>query len=116
MPHVVLTGSIALKAVFETLVPFTTKNEKQILRAQKRYIDHEETSILVESLAIEGGKNTNFFVLVGLREDGLVIRIHPNSDVEKTDGVKMVLAEIANQLLQKFPELKIGKTNLQDFL
>ena len=45
-----------------------------------------------------------------------MIRIHPFSSVEKTVGVKKILAEIAKHLLETFPTLKVGKTNLQDFL
>jgi hypothetical protein len=54
--------------------------------------------------------------LLSSRDDGFVVRIYPGSRVEKTDGVKRVLAEIASHLLDSFPSLKIGKTNLQDFL
>lgn len=116
MPHVVLNGSVSLKDVFDNLIPLAIRNEDEILRTMKKYIDTEEKSILVEALTIEKGKKTNFLALLNSREDGLVIRIHPYSSVEKTDGVKKILAEIAKQLLETFTILKIGKTNLQDFL
>ena len=116
IPHVVIVGNITLKDIFDNFEPFTLQKERRILRVQKQYMDHDQTSIIIDALAIDEGKKCSFFVLVGQREDGLVIRIHPNSDVEKTDAVKMVLAEIAKQILQKFPDLRTGKTNLQDFL
>ena len=116
MPHVVLNGSVSLKDVFDTLAPLVIRNEEEILRTLKKYIDTEEKSILVEALTIEKGKKNNFLALLNSREDGLVIRIHPYSSVEKTDGVKKTLAEIAKQLLEIFTILKVGKTNLQDFL
>ena len=113
----VLVGSVNLDDVFGQLVSFSVRKENRILKTQAQYMDAEKTSILVDSLAIEGKQKSSFFVLVGARSDGLVVRIHPNSyDIEKTDAVKMVLAEIAKQLLEKFPDLKVGKTNLQDFL
>lgn len=71
---------------------------------------------MVEALAIEDGNKSNFIALLSKREDGLVIRIYPELNIEKTDGIKNILAEIAKQLIEKFPNLKIGKTNLQDFL
>lgn len=86
------------------------------MRTQKIFIDSEEQSILVEALAIEDGKKSIFLALLGKREDGLVIRIYPKLNIEKTDGVKKIIAEIAKQLIEKFPNLKIGKTNLHDFL
>ncbi len=116
MPHIVLNGSITLKEIFHKLAPFTIRNEEIILRTLKKYIDPDGESILVESLTIEKGRQTNFLTLLDSREDGLVIRIHPYSKVEKTYGVKKILAEIAAQLLETFTFLEVGKTNLQDFL
>ena len=116
MPHVVLTGEISLRVVFETLEPFMIREEKTILKTSGNYINNDESSILVEALSIEEGKKANFLVLLGKRDDGLVIRLYPEIDVEKTDGVKTILAKIADQLLEKFSTLEVGKTNLQEFL
>jgi len=116
MPHVVLTGDIKLKDVFDRMTPITLRNDDVILRTLKNYIDNEESSILMEALVIEQGKRTGFLALLSSREDGLVVRIYPGSNVEKTDGVKRVLAEVAKQLMSIFPSLTVGKTNLQEFL
>lgn len=102
--------------VFDKMKPLIIREENAILRTLKKYIDHEEKSILVEALAIERGRKASFLALLSSREDGLVVRIYPGSSVEKTDGVKKMLAEIAKQLLDTFPNLKVGKTNLQTFL
>lgn len=53
--------------------------------------------------------------MLNSRQDGLVIRIYPYYDFEKTMSVKKISAEVAMQILEKFPNTKIGKTNLQDF-
>ncbi len=116
MPHIVLNGDVTAQMVFDWLAPFTLHDKKMLLRTLKKYIDEEENSVLIEALAIEDGKKSSFLVLLGNRENGLVIRIYPELVVEKTDGVKMILAQIAKQLLEKYPDLKIGKTNLQDFI
>ncbi|NIV44536.1 hypothetical protein GWN49_06640 [Candidatus Bathyarchaeota archaeon] len=116
MPHVVLNGDVRLRDVFDRLKPVTRREENLILRTLKKYIDDEEQSILTEALVIEKGNKAAFLALLSRREDGFVVRIYPGSSVEKTDGVKRVLAEIAKQLLDTFPDLKVGKTNLQDFL
>jgi hypothetical protein len=112
----VLTGEITLRVVFETLEPFMLREEKTVLKTSDKYINSDETSILLEALAIEDGKKASFLVLLGKRDDGLVIRLYPEIDVEKTDGVKTVLARIASQLLEKISTLTVGKTNLQEFL
>jgi hypothetical protein len=116
VPHVVLTGEIPLRAAFEKIDPFMERTEKTILKTSDKYINNDETSILIEALAIENGNKANFLVLLGKREDGLIIRLYPEINVEKTDGVKTILAKIAKQLLEKFPTLRVGKTNLQEFL
>ena len=116
MPHVVLNGEVRLKDVFDKIKPLIRRNEHSILRTLKKYIDDEEKSILTEALVIEKGKKTGFLALLSSRDDGIVVRIYPGSSVEKTDGVKRLLAEIAKNLLETFPNLKVGKTNLQDFL
>ena len=116
MPHVILNGSISIEDVFNSLLPFTIRDENYVLRTLSKYINTEKTSILVEALSIEKDGKIAFLVVLGNREDGLVIRIYPELDIKKTDGVKKILAELAKQTLQKFPNLTIGKTNLQDFL
>jgi hypothetical protein len=116
MPHVVLNGNVKLREVFDQLQPLTIRDEHVILRTLKKYIDSESESVLTEALVIEKGRKLGFLVLLSSRDDGFVVRIYPGSHIEKTDGVKRVLAEIAKHLLDAFPSLKVGKTNLQDFL
>ncbi|MDG6223874.1 MAG: hypothetical protein IAX21_05755 [Candidatus Bathyarchaeota archaeon] len=116
MPHVVLTGNISLRDIFEKIEAFVVRENKSILKISDKFINQDETSILVESLTIEDKNKTSFLVLLSKREDGLVVRIYPQIDVEKTDGVKKILAKIADNLIAAFPSLEVGKTNLQEFL
>ena len=116
MPHVVLKGKIEVTDVFRKLEPFLARSENGILRTTNAFIDRDGKSILVESLVIEGSKKTQFFTMISGREDGVVVRISPVVEVEKTHGVKKIIAVIANQLLGNFSELSIGETNLSEFL
>jgi hypothetical protein len=116
MPHVVLNGKVNAQNVFDKINPLFIRNKGLILKTSKTYIDREKKSILIESLAIEEKSKTDFLVMISEREDGIVVRIYPGSKVEKTDGVKRILAEIAKQLLDMFHELKVGKTNISDLL
>jgi hypothetical protein len=54
--------------------------------------------------------------MISRRNDGVVVRIYPGTEVEKTSGVKSILSEIAKQLLTVFPQLIIGETNLSEYL
>jgi hypothetical protein len=116
MPHVVLNGTAEMVDIFQQLSPIMIRYEKTLLKTSDKYINFNKSSILVESLAIEDGNKIGFLVLIGKREDGIVVRIYPEFAIEKTNGVKKILAGIAKQLLERFSELKIGKTNLQEFL
>ena len=116
MPHVVLNGTAEMVDIFQQLSPIMIRYEKTLLKTSDKYINFNKSSILVESLAIEDGNKIGFLVLIGKREDGIVVRIYPEFAIEKTNGVKKILAGIAKQLLERFSELKIGKTNIQELL
>ncbi|UCF08821.1 MAG: hypothetical protein JSW28_03780 [Thermoplasmata archaeon] len=116
MPHVVLNGEVAIEDLFDKLEPIFKKKENGIIKTQASYLGKDKGSVLIESLAIEPGNKIEFFVLIGKRDDGIVVRLHPIPDIEKTDGVKQVLAEVAKHLRDKFPQLSVGKTNLSEFL
>jgi len=116
MPHVVLNGKATIEDIFVKMKPLFIRDGESVLKTANMYIERGKGSVLVDSLVIEGGRKTSFLALIGGREDGVVIRIFPMLDVEKTDGVKRILAEIAKQLLEIFPELKQGATNLADWL
>jgi hypothetical protein len=117
VPHVVLTGEIKIAEIFDKLNDLFIKQSDGILKTTNMYLDKNEQAILVESLAIEKGKKTNFLAMINNREDGVVVRIYPGfDDFEKTNGVKKILAELAKQILNKIENIEIGKTNLHEFL
>jgi hypothetical protein len=116
MPHVVLNGAVSLEEVFERLKPIMIREGQTILRTNELYLERNKDAILIDSLAIETGKKTAFLAMISGRDDGLVVRLYPKFEVEKTNDVKKILAEIAKQILEVFPALKVGETNLQEYL
>jgi len=117
VPHVVLTGKVTVEDAFRELKPLFIRDEKNILRTMDVYMERGKGAVLVEALAIEAGKKTAFMVvMVSGRDDGMVVRLYPKFEVEKTDGVKRTLAELAKQLLAAFPALTVGETNLDEYL
>ena len=116
MPHVVLSGRLNVAEIFDQLEPLFQNIDGGILKTTNYFLDKEKQTILIEALAIEKGKKTAFLALMNHREDGMVVRLYPGLEVEKTDGVKQVLAELAKIVLAKFPETTIGKTNLMEYL
>lgn len=116
MPHVVLTGDIDSEKSFNVLEDIMIKLPDGLLKTTNHYLDKNKQSILIESLAIQNGNKIGFLAMINNREDGIVIRIYPGLDIEKTDRVKQILAEIAKKLLNKIPKISVDKTNLQEFL
>jgi hypothetical protein len=116
MPHVVLNGKVEMEDIFKELKPLMLRENQNILKTTDVYFERSKTVILVDSLSIEAGKKTVFIAMINGRDDGLVVRLYPRIEVEKTDGVKRLLAEIAKQIIDTFPSLKIGETNLNDYL
>ena len=116
MPHVVLNGNILIDNIFRNLNPIFIREEKRILKTMDLYLERGKSTILIEALAIESGSKTSFLAMISGRDDGVVVRLYPRNEVEKTVGVKQILAEIAKQLIKKFPQLSIGETNLSEYL
>ncbi len=115
MPHVVLNGKTSIGEIFDRLEPLFIRKEGTILKTVDFYVNREKNAILVDSLVVTSGGNTVFLALISGRGDGVVVRLFPKMDVEKTEYVKRTLVELAKQLLVKFPDLKVGDTNLGDY-
>lgn len=116
MPHVVLNGNVDLDDIFNKFESVFIRNEHGILKTDNIYISRDKTAIIIESLAIEKGVKNSFFALISQRNDGVVVRIYPGIEVEKTSGIKNILSEIAKQLRTISPQLTIGETNLSEYL
>ena len=116
MPHVVLNGFINIDDILKKFNSIVIRNEYGILKTDNVYINRDKTALLIETLAIEKGVKNSFLTMINLRDDSIVVRIYPGLEVEKTNGVKKILSEIAKQILTMFPQLTIGETNLLEYL
>jgi len=116
MPHIVLENINATQDAYNAVTPFSIKIEGGILKVIDKYINASAQSALIESLAIENGKNQSFFVQLSQKKTSLTIRLLPLTDPEKTDGVKSIMAKIAKQIKDTDSAIAYGKTNLELFL
>ena len=116
LPHVVLNGKASIQNIFEKLEPLFVRDGTAILRTMELYLERNKNAILIDSLAIESDKKKSFLAMITGRENGVVVRLYPKQEIEKTDGVKRILAEIAKQLVRKFPDFKTAETNLEEYL
>ncbi len=116
MPHVVLNGEINVEEIFRSLKPIFIKEDSKILRTNDFYLERGKQTILIDALAVDSTGHRNFLAMISEREDGIVVRIYPKFEIQKTESVKRLLAEIAKQIIQIWPQLKIGETNLIQYL
>ncbi len=116
MAHVELLGKVDMEEVFRRFKPVFVKTERGIVKATDSYIDRGGRCMLVDSLAIEGGEQARFMMEISQREDGLLIGLWSGLELESTEGVKTVLAETAKQILETFPDLVVGETDIQSYL
>lgn len=116
MPHIVLENINSTKEAFNALQPFSSKIQGGILKVLDKYINASQQSALIDSLAIENGKNQAFFIQLSQKESTLTIRLLPLTDPQKTDGVKTIMAMIAKQIKDTNPSIEYGKNNLEKFL
>ena len=116
MPHVVLENIISAKEAFDSIVLFTTKIDRGVLKVTDRYLNAGQNTALVESLAIENGKNQSFFCPVVAEKDESDGWIAASHRPQKTPGVKTIMAILARQIKDSNPNVHYGKNNLQDFL
>lgn len=116
MPHIVLENINATQEAYEAIESFSNKIEGGILKVTDKYINANKQTALIEALAIENGKNQNFFVQLSQKKTSLTVRLLPLTDPEKTDGVKTIMAIIAKQIKDSNENITYGKNNLEDFL
>ena len=116
MPHIVLIGKVSVESIFRELKPLFIRNENSLLKTTDVYLEREKNVALIDSLAIDADKKVVFIAMISGRDDGVVVRLYPKINVEKTEGVKKILVELAKQMMATFPELRIGETNLENYL
>jgi hypothetical protein len=119
MPHIVLSGSILLSNAFEHMEKILFKDQKSniIVRIENYFINQPGNTILAKTVAVDE-KPQSFYIMVMNREDKTTIRLDPQTDPEKTDGVKIALALMAKRIqeIEKAHNFYVSKTNIQEFI
>ncbi len=116
MPHVQIVGACRIRDLIAPLTGYLESAPPLVLKVAVVYIDPRETQLLLEAIAVEGYLRQSFFLLVRQESDGVLIRCHPFCAVQKTDGVKRLIARVAQRCLQCCPGSHTGNTNLTAYL
>ena len=104
-----------MENLFKELKPLFIRKENSILKTMDVYLEREKNVILIDALAIEDEKKTAFLAMISGRNDGVELDFIPRLMLRKQRELKDI-AELAKQLIATFPELRIGETNLENYL
>ena len=113
MPHVVLDKKIDLKEFSNSFKEIFRKDP--IIRIQNIFIDKDQRTALLPTTVVES-QNQHFLIEINVKDEKTTIRLFPGTDPEKTSGVKTSLGLISINLMKFFPDVKVIKTNIQDFV
>jgi hypothetical protein len=116
VPHVQVVGDCPLETLRDGLAGFQAGTPPQVLKIRDCYLNARGTQLLLEAIVVEGYLRQGFFLLARRDEDGILIRCHPSSPVQKTDGVKALIARLGARCTLLCPGARIGNTNLGDYL
>lgn len=114
MPHVVFDKKIDLKK-FYTSFEKIVQSKPIMIKIQNVFIDKNEQRLLLPTLVIES-ENQHFLIEINAKDNKTTIRLFPETDPEKTIGVKTAMGLLTLNLFEMFPIIKIIKTNISDFI
>ncbi len=113
MPHVVLEGPVDLRRYAEGFEPIEVRVDRDVLRAQRVFVERDGRTLLIEALVVEAGRKQAFYVVVSQHEGtGASVRIDPMTHPERSPGVRDLVAWLGADLLARSPGARIGVTNL----
>ncbi len=116
MPHIEILGAGRAQDLAGPLGGFAQQRPAFVARVLDVYLSPDCRRLLLEVVLVEGHLRQNFFLLVRDEEGGVLIRCHPSSPVQKTDGVKTLIALLGRRCLELRPGSRVGHTNLQSWL
>jgi len=113
MPHIVFNKSLNL---FDFSILFKPIFQKSpLIKIQDMYIDTRGSNALLSTVVIDDSHH-EFFIQLMTNKDKTTIRLYPLTDPAKTDAVKQSLALLCLQLQEFYPDMKVIKSNLWDYI
>lgn len=114
MPHIVFGERIDLDDFSKKFTELFQK-EPFLIKITNIFVDKEKLTALLPTVVISD-IHQQFLIEISTRKSKTTIRLYPNTDPEKTDGVKTSMALLAKQIMNHYPEFEVTKTNLSDYL
>ncbi len=117
MPHVIVEGPVTLQEIHDRFEPMFHREGESLLKIPTVFVDREGGELLFDTLVVESGHSQRFFIQVRPREGGVTVRLLPQTDPEKTPGVKRSLAQVATFVRDLQPDrCRFAATNIGELL
>ena len=114
MPHIVFENRLDLNNFSQKFIP-VFKRDSTLIKIQTIFVDKDNFTALLPTVVIDK-THQEFLIELSTRKEKTTIRLYPNTDPQKTDGVKTAMALLAKQIMDTYPDFKITKTNLSNYL
>jgi len=114
MPHVVFDKKIDLEELSKQFQPMV-KRDTGIIKLLDVFLDKNSDRVLITALTIDD-LHQEFMIELDAKENSSTLRFFPMTDPQKTINVLTALGLIASFVLYVFPNARIVRTNIQEFI
>jgi hypothetical protein len=110
-----MKGSIDFQALHRTVSPALEQTSDGLRRLRNAYLDSRGTTLLLDTLVMEGGVSRSFFVRVDRKApDRCSVRLEPMVPVDRTRGVIGAVAWVGRLIRDRCPEAVFAVTNIDE--
>lgn len=114
MPHIVFDKKIDLFALTKNFHEIFQKTPV-LIKIHSVFVEHNGLTALFPVVVIDN-MHQDFLIEISTTKSKTTIRLYPQTDPVKTDGVKLSIVLLSKYVLDIFPDLKVTKTNLTEYL
>ena len=114
MPHVIFDKKIDLEAFSNKFQPIIKKGD-EIIRLQDVFVNKKKDVAFIQTIVIDD-LHQEFMMEIDTFEGKTTLRLNPNTDPEKTNGVKLALGLASLLILGISPDTRIVRTNIEQFI
>ena len=114
LPHVVFSRKIDLLVLSKNFTGIFQKNPI-LIKISTIFVQNNGLSAILPTIVIDN-MHREFLIEISTTKLKTTIRLYPLTDPDKTDGVKSSLALLTKYLLVVYPDLKITKSNIFDYI
>ena len=116
MPHVILNTNQTIEQIFARFEPYAVQEAANRYKVEEAYLSHTRSTVLLRCITIERGFNKTFFLRLVQKDNSITVGLDLLNPPDKSDGVKRLIAIVAQRILLSAPGSSIASTNIQPFL